>query len=90
MNIRLSKALGSYVERRVAAGDYRSREDLVREALELLKRRDAAIRELRAMVADGVDDLKRGRLQLGDDAFFQALKTEGKARVARRAQRKSA
>lgn len=90
MKIRLPKSLEAFVDRRIAAGDYRTREELIREALTLLKRRDEAIREVRAMVADGLASLDGGRGHEGDRAFFQAIKAEGRARVAARARRKSA
>ena len=90
MKIRLSKSLEAFVDRRIAAGDYRTREELIREAVSLLKRRDEAVREVRAMVADGLADLDDGRSHVGDRAFFQAVKAEGRARVSTRARRKSA
>lgn len=75
MNVSLTPELERLVHERVETGRYSSASEVVREALRVLENRDQA-RELhrdrlRADVARGLQSLREGHLQSGDDVFDQ-------------------
>ena len=73
MNISLTPEIEQIVSERVASGRYRSAVDVIREALELLIVRDASeeqhLDQLRAEIAVGLDQLRRGEGVSGDHVF---------------------
>jgi antitoxin ParD1/3/4 len=67
VNVILPAELAAFVEGEVAAGGYDSAEEVVRDALRLLRREQAAAREerlgaLRREVAVGLADVEAGRV----------------------------
>jgi antitoxin ParD1/3/4 len=73
MNVHLTDELERLVQRKVQSGRYNSASEVVREALRLLEERDElrAIRkdELRKRIAEGLEAVKAGRVQDGEEVF---------------------
>jgi antitoxin ParD1/3/4 len=73
MNIHLTDELERLVQSKVQSGRYNSASEVVREALRLLEERDElrAIRkdELRKRIAEGLEAVKAGRVQDGEEVF---------------------
>jgi antitoxin ParD1/3/4 len=90
MNVSLTPALEKLVQKRVASGRYGSASEVVREALRLLEQRDrmdqARLRDLRASMDVGIQQLDRGEGTVLDDKVVERIKTLGRRRLnARRA-----
>jgi len=92
MNVSLTKELEALVSAKVETGMYTSASEVVREGLRLLEERDAmrnAEREsLRQAVAEGMEDIKAGRVMSGEDARregFEYIKRRKAEKVAERA-----
>jgi antitoxin ParD1/3/4 len=73
MNVHLTDELERLVQSKVQSGRYNSASEVVREALRLLEERDElrALRkdELRKRIAEGLDAVKAGRVQDGEEVF---------------------
>lgn len=82
MNVSLTSELENYVKSKVATGMYNSVSEVMREALRLLKERDAmqAIRleALRQDINKGMDSLERGEAKPLD---IEAIKAKGRAKL---------
>ena len=81
MNVSLTPELERYVTSKVKEGLYASQSEVVRHGLRLLIERDelldARITELRAEVAEGLEEARRGEL-IGDDEVIRRLQTRTK------------
>jgi putative addiction module CopG family antidote len=62
MNHSLPADIQQRIEAQLASGSFTSEEDVLREALEALERRQRGLTELREMVAVAEDDVKAGRV----------------------------
>jgi antitoxin ParD1/3/4 len=80
MNITLSPQLEEIVRRMVESGGYDSPEDVIRQALELLDRRDKNLAWLRKEVQKGLDQLERGEYTVYDEQGLKDLAERVKAR----------
>lgn len=71
MNVSLTPELESFVTAKVGSGLYGSQSEVVREGLRLLMERDrmmeARLKDLRAEIAEGVDQARRGELIPGEE-----------------------
>ncbi|MDZ7780378.1 MAG: type II toxin-antitoxin system ParD family antitoxin [Gemmatimonadota bacterium] len=71
MNVSLTPELESFVTTKVGSGLYGSQSEVVREGLRLLMERDrlteARLQDLRAEVADGLEQARRGELIPGEE-----------------------
>jgi len=71
MNVSLTPELESFVTTKVESGLYGSQSEVVREGLRLLMERDrvleARLRELRAEIAGGLEQARRGELISGEE-----------------------
>jgi len=90
MNVSLTPTLEKLVQKRVASGRYGSASEVVREALRLLEQRDrldhARLRDLRASVDVGIQQLDRGEGMVLNDKAVKRIKARGRRRLnARRA-----
>jgi Arc/MetJ-type ribon-helix-helix transcriptional regulator len=70
--IRLSEGVQKLIEEKMASGKYRSEDELLRTALDLL---DAEDEELRA-IQDSLDDLDRGEEGVPLDEAFAQLRAK--------------
>ena len=62
MNIHLTRELQLFIERKLASGRYSSASEVVREGLRLLAEEDELRAQARRKVAEGLADLKAGRV----------------------------
>ena len=90
MNVSLTPELEELVNQKVESGLYNSASEVIREALRLLKEQDELKRvrqeELRREVLRGYEQARRGESQPLD---VEAVKTEGRKRLAARKRRAS-
>jgi antitoxin ParD1/3/4 len=79
VNISITPALDSFLQKRVKSGRYQTTSEVVREALRLLERqeqeRDDALRQLKAKLRKGAAQAERGELLDGDDVFKELRET---------------
>lgn len=68
-----------FVAQRVASGRFRSEEDAVTEALDLLRRREQKLDALRADLQAGLDDIEAGRIHPLD---IEDMKRRGMKRLS--------
>jgi len=73
MNISLTTELQDMVQEKVASGRYTSASEVVREALRLMEDRDHILalqgQEIRGKIDAGMESLRAGRSNDGDDYF---------------------
>jgi antitoxin ParD1/3/4 len=85
MDVRLTPELERLIHDKVATGLYASQDEVIREALRLLRDRDElrllAVDDLRREVQKGLDQLDRGESVLLDP---ERIKAEGRRRLAER------
>lgn len=83
MDVTLTPELERLIHDKVASGLYTSEDEVIREALRLLKDRDElrifAVEDLRREVQKGLDQLDRGESVLLDS---ERIKAEGRRRLA--------
>jgi antitoxin ParD1/3/4 len=66
--IDLDETEKAFIEEQLQAGSYKSADDVVRAGLRLLRKQEAKIAELRAMIKEGEDDFVAGRFHAYDSA----------------------
>jgi antitoxin ParD1/3/4 len=80
--------LEQFVEQELARGTYASREQLVTEAVRLLRERERRLEELRNEILPALEHLTRGEYTEYDEASLRDLidevKARGRARLAER------
>jgi antitoxin ParD1/3/4 len=81
MNVSLTPELEAFVNARVASGRYQSASEVVRAGLRLLEvdeqEREVALAEVRAKIAVGVEQARRGELLDGEAVFDELEKDHG-------------
>jgi len=87
MSIDLPAELVSFVKREVSLGHYQSEQEMVCQALELLRSRNAHANKLREAVDAGLASIERGDfIDLPDEAalrtFFDDIKARGRQSLA--------
>ena len=68
-----------FIAERIASGRFRSEEEAVGEAMDLLRRREQKLDALRAEIQAGLDDIDAGRVHLLD---IEDIKRRGYQRLA--------
>jgi antitoxin ParD1/3/4 len=66
--IHLDETEKAFIEEQVQAGSYKNADDVVRAGLRLLRKQEAKIAELRALIKEGEDDFAAGRFHTYDSA----------------------
>jgi len=92
MNVAIPSELLAFIESKVTSGEYGSTEDVVVEALSLLRRvsqtNDDTLAALRHDVQIGIDQMERGEFIECDDEslreLFEDIKRRGRERLAQR------
>jgi antitoxin ParD1/3/4 len=83
MNVSLTPELESFVTTKVGSGLYGSQSEVVREGLRLLMERDrmmeARLQDLRAEVAEGLEQARRGEL-IPAEKFRERIRQKSQAR----------
>jgi antitoxin ParD1/3/4 len=72
MNVSLTPELQKYVKQKLAAGGYQSASEVIRESLRLLvehDRRQGGMDDVRAKIASGLAQARRGELLDGEAVF---------------------
>jgi antitoxin ParD1/3/4 len=91
MQITLTPEIEQFFRDELATGRYRSENEILLEAMQLLSARDRRLEQLRAQVQIGRDQLHRGEFVEFDEAglakFFQGLQERGRQRYAERHQK---
>ncbi|HEX6565259.1 MAG TPA: type II toxin-antitoxin system ParD family antitoxin [Chthoniobacterales bacterium] len=63
MNVSLPEQMEEFVRQKVAAGDYETASEVVREGLRLLKQRDELWKaEVESKIKQGMDSIRAGRI----------------------------
>ncbi|MCH8922696.1 MAG: type II toxin-antitoxin system ParD family antitoxin [Planctomycetes bacterium] len=88
MSSAFSSDIDQLVQQQLATGQYQSAEDVMRTALQLLADRSQRLKELRAEVQVGRDDLARGDYEEYDESslreLFDGIQQRGRARYEAR------
>ena len=88
MSSAFSSDIDQLVQQQLATGQYQSAEDVMRTALQLLADRSQRLKELRAEVQVGRDDLDRGDYEEYDESslreLFDGIQQRGRARYEAR------
>lgn len=69
MNVNIKPDSERFVEDQMKAGRYRSPEDVVQAGLQLLQERQGNLAHIRARIAVGLDQARRGELVKGESTF---------------------
>jgi antitoxin ParD1/3/4 len=81
MNVSLTPELESFVDSRVALGQYQSASEVVRAALRLLEteeqERETALAEVRQKIQLGLDQIQRGEIFDGEAVFDELDQEHG-------------
>ena len=90
MQIVLSSEVEQLLRNELATGRYRSENEVLLEAVQLLSARDRRLEELRSQVQIGRDQIDRGEYTEFDEAgmqrFFEGLQERGRRRYVERRQ----
>lgn len=65
----LGKTLESYVQELVEGGRYGSKSEVLREGIRLIQERETQQEALKALVMQGMADIKAGRTASSEDVF---------------------
>ncbi len=88
MNVSLTPELDAWVAERVKSGLYASASEVVRHALRLLREEEelkqVKLRELKALIQEGMDDIRAGRVHEDSDELWDGIMSEGLRRAAAR------
>ena len=88
MQIVLSSEVERLLRNELATGRYRSENEVLLEAVQLLSARDRRLEELRGQVQVGRDQIDRGECtefdETGMQQFFEGLQERGRRRYAER------
>jgi putative addiction module CopG family antidote len=86
MEVQLTRELEAFIERNVQSGRFSSPGDAVREAVELLARREDDLQRTQEFVAEGLADLKTGAYEEFTDEnlheLFEGVAARGRERLA--------
>ena len=78
----ISAELGETLEKVVADlvenGRYNSKSEVLREGVRLVQEREARLRELKAKLQAGMDDIEAGRVKPADEVFAELRELIGK------------
>lgn len=85
VNVTLSRELYQYVKSAVKSGRYTSPSEVVQDALRAT--RDAALREVRRKIEEGLESARRGELLDGDTVFLEIKRRSAERRATAKARR---
>jgi antitoxin ParD1/3/4 len=69
MNIQLKPEQEKFIQDKIASGEYSNADDVITEALKLLEIRERKLKELRAKIAVGTEQIANGQLTDGEQVF---------------------
>lgn len=79
----LGEHFTTFIEEQVASGRYNTASDVIRAGLRKLEEEDQKLEWLRARIAEGMDDIRSGRIVDESDQFWDDINREVDARIAR-------
>ena len=86
MEVQLTRDHEAFIARSVQAGRFASADEALREAVELLERREAELQGVRVFVQEGLDDLDAGNYEDFTDEnlrdLFDGVESRGRQRLA--------
>ncbi|MHB1556575.1 MAG: type II toxin-antitoxin system ParD family antitoxin [Isosphaeraceae bacterium] len=92
MNVSLTPELEQYVIHKVESGLYHSASEVIREGLRLLREKDEVhqrkLQALRHDIRIGLDQADRGEHSPFDEQAIEAIRSEGRKRLAARGKSK--
>jgi antitoxin ParD1/3/4 len=80
MNVSLPDDLSGFVSEQLKQG-YHNQSEVVRDALRLLRARNDKLRQLRAAIAAGIDDIEAGRTKPLTDDLLREIADRARIRV---------
>ena len=85
MDVSMTAELERFVTEQVESGQYQTADAVIREGLELLRRREqrrlARLVEVRRAIQIAIDRADRGMVTPFDDRTLEAIRAEGRARI---------
>ena len=69
MNIQLKPEQEKFIREKIASGEYSNAEDVISQAFKLLEARERKIKELRAKIAIGTEQIANGQVTDGEIVF---------------------
>ena len=69
MNIQLKPEQEKFIRDKIASGAYSNADDVIAEAFLLLERRENKLKELKAKIAVGTEQVANGQLTDGEEVF---------------------
>ena len=69
MNIQLKPEQEKFIQEKIASGEYNNADDVISEAFKLLEAREKKLKELRAKIAVGTEQIANGQLTDGEIVF---------------------
>lgn len=88
MNVSLTDDLSDFVAEQLGQG-YNNQSEVVRDSLRLLRARTNKLRDLRAAIDLGFDDVKSGRTRPLSDELLRDIADRGRKRAKRRPPRRA-
>ncbi len=80
MNVALPPELEEIINRKVASGLYPTATDVIRAALDLLRRRDDQRQELLKEIAVGIEQANEGKVEPLTEELIEQIKPQGRER----------
>ena len=69
MKIQLSSEQEKFIQEKITSGEYINAEEVISEALKLLELRENKIKELKAQIAIGTEQIAQGKVTDGEVVF---------------------
>jgi antitoxin ParD1/3/4 len=82
-SVSLGEHFAAFVDEQVESGRYASASDVLRAGLRLLEHEEAQLDHFRALIAEGLADIKAGRVVEDSDELWEAIDREVDERIKR-------
>ena len=69
MNIQLKPEQEKFIREKIASGEYSNADDVISQAFKLLEARERKIKELKAKIAVGTEQIAKGQVTDGEIVF---------------------
>ena len=69
MNIQLKPEQGKFIQEKIASGEYSNANEVISQAFKLLEARERKIKELKAKIAIGTEQIAKGQVTDGEIVF---------------------
>ena len=75
IKIQLSSEQEKFIQEKITSGEYINADEIISEALKLLEFRENKIKELKAQIAIGTEQIAQGEVTDGEVVFTELQKT---------------